>query len=158
MWLFTQMLWDDRKRQFKIGRGEKSWIECWRKMCKIILLIGKKHWEEVLLSWYWSTMWFTLCSLPIQKTVVRKNVESEDLAINQWVYSLPALFRGKGIWLSYCKYLSLVTQYNNASCRTRRNLEENFIRAFIVLQILALWEKWCLPYPQHILTTLLLFQ
>lgn len=67
-------------------------------------------------------------------------------------------FGGKGIWLSNCKYLSLVTQCNNASCRTRKNLEENLIRDFIVLEILALWEKLCLLYPQHILTTLLLFE
>lgn len=78
------------------------------------------------------------------------------MASYQRALTLPVLFGGKGIWLSYCKYLSLVTQYNNALCRMRKNLEENFIRAFIVLQILALWEKRCLLYPQHILTTLLL--
>lgn len=39
----------------------------------------------------------------------------------------------------------------------RKNLEENFVRDFIVLEILALWEKLCLLCPQHTLTTLLLF-
>lgn len=61
--------------------------------------------------------------------------------ISRFGNSLPALFGGKGIQSSYCKYLSLVTQNNNALSCTRKNLEENFIRAFIVLQILALWEN-----------------
>lgn len=82
---------------------------------------------------------------------------SEDLSMNHKELLLPMCFGGKGTWLSYCKYLSLVTQYNNALCRMRKNLEENFIRDFIVLEILALWEKFCLLCPQHILTTLLLF-
>lgn len=81
---------------------------------------------------------------------------SESLCVNHIL--LPVHFGGKGIRLCNCKYLSLVTQYNNAACRMRKNLEENFIRDFIVLEILALWKKLCLLYPQHILTTLLLFE
>lgn len=67
-------------------------------------------------------------------------------------------FGGKGIWLSDCKYVSLVTQCNNALCRMRKKLEENFIRDLIVLEILALCKELCLLYPQHRLTTLLLFE
>lgn len=37
-------------------------------------------------------------------------------------------------------------------------MEENFIRDFIVLEILALWKKLCLLYPQQrVPTTPLLF-
>lgn len=73
--------------------------------------------------------------------VVCENDGSDNLSFSHLGNSLPVLFGGKGIQSSYCKYLSLVTQNNNALCCTRKNLEENFIRAFIVLQILALWEN-----------------
>lgn len=75
-----------------------------------------------------------------------------------WITRCQCTSEEKGIRWSNCKYLSLVTQRNNASFCTGKNLEENFIRDFIVLEILALWEKLCLLYQQHILTALLLFE
>ncbi len=89
-------------------------------------------------------------------TCLHNSRASIDFSINHRVHSLPVYCGGKGILSSDCKYLSLMTQYNNASCCMRKNSEENFIRDFIVLEILALWEKPCLLYPQHTLTTLLL--
>lgn len=85
---------------------------------------------------------------------------SGDMSINlnNTNNTLPVCFGGKGILLSNCKYLPLVTQNNNALCHMRKKLEENFIRDPIVLEILALCEKLCLLYPQHRLTTLLLFE
>lgn len=143
----------DRKRErWKVGSSSdalKKKVHQWQLVNK---LIWTKVFKSCALEYSMKTCLHRTCS---EMNSLDKSRASEDLSIN---HRLPVHFGGKGIWLSNCKYLSLVTQYNNASCRTRKNLEENLIRDFIVLEILALWEKLCLLYPQHILTTLLLFE
>lgn len=99
-------------------------------------------------------MCWTTCISNIKRRAYSR--ASKDSSVRDWAHWPPALCGGRGTRPSDCKYLSPVTQRNNASRRMWKNLEENFMRDFIVWEILALWEKRCLLCPQHTLTGLLL--
>lgn len=141
MWLFTQMLQDDRNSQKKSEVTDKANLWC----VKNSRTIKDKELRDIVPSFKCfldESTWSNIFQI----------TSPEYLSINH-EHTFPLMERAFG-----CLTVKIhpLWQYNNAVCRIRKKLEENFIRDLIVLEILALCNELCLLYPQHRPTTLLL--